>query len=156
MLHPFQSKIMAWRWARGNQEATFAALPLVSSTLRAVTRSNRSEGHNTDRDNRCDPFALQISLNFPARQHCGQANEQRCGRKIDSAVNVLDIKRQKNAGWHRAALPIARQHLASRKNLSRLYGSYTSHRTYVKDCREDPSSSAQKVAGPSEDARRLN
>jgi len=44
-------------------------------------------------------------LNFPARKHRGQANEQRCGGKINSAVHLLDIKRHhKKAGWQRAAL----------------------------------------------------
>jgi hypothetical protein len=44
-------------------------------------------------------------LNFPARQHRGEANEYGCGRETNSAIDLLDIKRRhKDAGWHRAAL----------------------------------------------------
>jgi len=44
-------------------------------------------------------------VNFSARQHRSQTNEERCERKINYAVDLLDIKRRhENAGWHRAAL----------------------------------------------------
>jgi len=57
---------------------------------------DQSEGHHAEREDGCDPFCLQISLNFSTGQHRRHEDKNRRCREINRAVNFLRLDRADN------------------------------------------------------------
>ncbi len=77
-----------------DNQVAFVAPPRGDLRPRAEPRS--TEGHHADREDGCDPFCFQISLNFSTGQHRRHEYENRRRREINRAVNLLRLDRAHN------------------------------------------------------------